>query len=87
MSIVALKTGTIVAPEPLPKRLQAYYRRHAFAININTLIGLFLIVGQASRLGSVFGPGDIARYFGQLSPKSTKRVLSVASRREVVRGQ
>jgi prohibitin 2 len=45
MSIVALKTGTIVAPEPLPKRLQAYYRRHAFAININTLIGLFLIVG------------------------------------------
>jgi len=44
MTVVALKTGTSEEPKPPRKGLRAYYKQHAFTINISTLFGLFLIV-------------------------------------------
>jgi hypothetical protein len=41
MKVVALKTGTSVEPKPPASGLRAYWRRHAFTINVSTLIGLF----------------------------------------------
>jgi prohibitin 2 len=50
MSVVALKSKASgepkarVEPKPLGRGLFARYRRHAFAINVGTLFGLFVIV-------------------------------------------
>jgi regulator of protease activity HflC (stomatin/prohibitin superfamily) len=44
MNVVELKTKTSVEPKPPRAGLRGYYRRHAFAINVSILIGMFLIV-------------------------------------------
>jgi CubicO group peptidase (beta-lactamase class C family) len=52
-----------------------------------TIPGDFTTNAIAAAGGFVSTAADLARYFAQLSPKAKKSVLSVASRREMVRRQ
>jgi CubicO group peptidase (beta-lactamase class C family) len=52
-----------------------------------TIPGDFTTNAVAPAGGFVSTAADLARYFAQLSPKASKSVLSVASRREMVRRQ